>query len=248
MYPVLAVTDGSVTVAGSGGTGPYMYRLGSGSFQSSGTFAALSAGSYTITIRDANLCTFSIPVSITQPASPLGGTIVSLANAGCYGDASGSATVSGSGGTSPYEYSMDAGPFQSSGAFSGLAAGSHNVTIRDVNQCTFTLPLSISQPSSSLAVTVSHTDILCQGASTGTATAEATGGTAPYSYSWNSVPLQTTQSAVNLPAGNYIVTVTDNNGCISTEQVTIIQPHAALSASASVTDAGCNGGAADQLI
>lgn len=236
-------TDGSVTVAGSGGTGPYMYRLGSGSFQSSGTFAALSAGSYTITIRDANLCTFSIPVSITQPASPLGGTIVSLANAGCYGDASGSATVSGSGGTSPYEYSMDAGPFQSSGAFSGLAAGSHNVTIRDINQCTFTLPLSISQPSSPLAVTVSHTDILCLGASTGTATAEATGGTAPYSYSWNSVPLQTTQAAVNLPAGNYIVTVTDNNGCISTASVTIIQPHAALSASASVTDAGCNGGA-----
>jgi len=235
--------DGSVMVTGSGGTGPYMYRLGSGTFQSSGTFSALAAGNYTMTVRDANLCTFSIPVSITQPASPLGGTIVSLANAGCYGDASGSATVSGSGGTSPYEYSMDAGPFQSSGAFSGLAAGSHNVTIRDVNQCTFTLPLSISQPSSSLAVTVSHTDILCQGASTGTATAEATGGTAPYSYSWNSVPLQTTQSAVNLPAGNYIVTVTDNNGCVSTESVTIIQPPAALSASATVTDTGCNGGA-----
>lgn len=235
-------TDGSVTVAGSGGTGPYMYRLGSGTFQASGTFAALAAGNYTITVRDANLCTFGLPVSITQPASALGGTVVSLANAGCYGDASGSVTVSGSGGTTPYEYSMDAGPFQSSGAFAGLAAGSHNVTIRDINQCTFNLPVSISQPSSPLSVSATHTDVLCLGASTGTATAVAAGGTAPYTYSWNSAPLQTTPAAVNLPAGNYIVTVTDNNGCISTASVTIIQPLAALSASASVSDADCNGG------
>jgi len=233
--------DGSVTIAGSGGTSPYMYRIGSDPFQASGTFTPLAAGSYTITVRDANLCTFSLPVIITQPSSALGGTVVSISDAGCYGDASGSITVTGSGGTAPYEYSMDAGPFQTSGSFAGLAAGPHNVTVRDFKQCTFIIPVNISQPALPLSVSATHTDVLCLGASTGTATAIVAGGTPPYSYSWNSVPLQITPSASNLPAGNYTVTVTDKNGCIATTSVTIIQPLTALSATVSVTDVGCNG-------
>ncbi len=234
--------DGSVTIAGSGGTGPYMYRLGAGTFQASGTFSALAAGNYTITIRDANLCTYNLPVTITQPVSPLGGTVVSLTNARCFGEATGSVTVSGSGGTTPYEYSIDAGPWQPSGSFTGLAAGSYNVTIRDINQCTIAGPVNISQPSQALSVSATYTDVLCVGASTGTATAVAAGGTAPYTYSWNSVPSQTTPVASNLPAGNYIVTITDNNDCISTATVTINQPAAALAAAVSVIDATCHGG------
>lgn len=234
--------DASVTVAGSGGTAPYMFRLGSGSFQASGTFSTLSSGAYTITIRDANLCTFNLNISITQPASALGGSVASQINAGCFGDASGSVTIAGSGGTVPYEYSINASPYQASGLFTGLAAGSYNVTIRDVNLCTFIVPVNITQPSLQLSVSASHTDILCRGASTGTATAVAAGGTPPYTYSWNSIPSQATPAAINLAAGTYIVTVTDDNGCTASATVTITQPLVSLTASAAVSDVSCNGG------
>lgn len=313
-------STGSVTIAGSGGTSPYEYKIGTGDYQSSGNFINLGAGNYIVTIRDANLCTADIPVTITQPAAPLSGNTVSLTNVACYGDATGSITVAGSGGTSPYEYSADGGAFQvsglftgldaadhiiivrdanmclfsftvtvtqpsgplesailsledvkchggndgrvtvnasggtppyqysinsgsswqSSGVFSNLTAGSYIVTIRDSSLCTDVLTVEIDEPSSSLDVSVSKTDVVCYGASDGTATASATGGTPPYNYSWNTVPVQTGASAINLPAGTYIVTVTDLNGCIDTASVTITQPEA-ISVSAVVTDVLCHG-------
>jgi hypothetical protein len=82
---------------------------------------------------------------------------------------------------------------------------------------------------------------LCKGGSTGSTEAFPTGGTAPYFYSWNTVPVQTTALATGLPAGTYTVTVTDNNGCIETASVTITEPSDAISASTSVTDILCFG-------
>ena len=65
--------NGSVTVDGSGGTAPYQYQLGSGALQASGTFGALTAGSYIVTVQDNNGCTVPVPVTITQPAASLSG-------------------------------------------------------------------------------------------------------------------------------------------------------------------------------
>lgn len=313
-------STGSVTVGGSGGTPPYEYKIGTGDFQSSGNFINLGAGNFIVTVRDANLCTFDIPVSITQPTAPLTGNIVSRTNVACYGDATGSITVAGSGGTSPYEYSINGGAFQSSGLFTGLDAADHNlivrdanlclynftvtltqpseplqasvlsvddvkchggddgsiavtasggkspyqysinsgsswqssgafsnltagtytINVRDFNLCTDILTVTIDEPSEPLDVSVSKTDVICHGASDGTATATAAGGTPPYSYSWNTVPAQTGASAINMPAGNYVVTVTDSNGCADTARVTITQPEA-VSVTAVVNDVFCHG-------
>ena len=75
---------------------------------------------------------------------------------------------------------------------------------------------TVTQPAVALTATTTHTNVLCFGGTTGTATAIPAGGTGPYTYSWNSAPVQTTVTATNLPAGTYTVTVTDANGCTTT--------------------------------
>jgi gliding motility-associated-like protein len=232
---------GSVTLSASGGTSPYQFSVDGVTYQSAATFSNLAAGSYSVAIRDNNLCIFNLPVDISQPASAVNGTITAQTNVNCFGAPTGSVMVSGSGGIAPYTYSVDAGPFQATGTFNSLGAGIHNVTVRDLNLCTFNVPVTITQPASALSVTISQTNVVCFGESTGSATATASGGTAPYTWSWNTIPVQTTQSASNLNAGNYTVTVTDNNACVAIASVTISQPAGALTAIASVTDVDCFG-------
>ena len=234
-------SDGSVTFEAGGGTPPYQFRLDSGPFVTTGTFESLSAGEHTLSVRDANLCIQSIPFTINQPPSPLNIMVVSRIDALCYGQASGSMVVSGSGGTPPYEYSVDGGPYGSSGTFTGLASGNHTVSVRDSNGCIYSASEALSQPSSPLSVSASHTDVACVGGTTGTAQANASGGTPPYTYLWNTTPARTTASVSGLSAGSYMVTVTDDNGCESTATVTIAEPEAAISVQLVKTDARCNG-------
>ncbi len=233
--------SGTVTVTGSGGTSPYGYSIDGGVFQSSGIFTGLNAGLHTIAIRDSNLCTFSLPVTLGQPVSPAGGSIISQTDVKCYGETTGNVTVLGSGGTPPYTYSINGGSFQTSGLFENLGAGTYNITVRDFNLCQFVMQVIIGQPASPLTVTITSTNVLCIGGASGTATALPSGGTAPYTFLWNTVPPQTTAMAANLPAGTYTVTVTDNNGCVSSGVATISQPSVALTATLTVTDVGCNG-------
>jgi gliding motility-associated-like protein len=233
--------DGSVTVDGSGGTPGYQYSLNGGTYQVSGTFSTLTAGSYTVTVQDGNLCTYDVPVTITQPALALSGTITSQINMSCFGVADGSVTVTGEEGYPPYEYSLDGGTYQASGTFGGLTAGLYVVTVRDASSNTYDVPVTITQPVAPLAVSTTQTDVLCAGAATGTATAVVSGGTAPYSYSWNTTPVQTLPNATGLVAGSYTLTVTDANGCIVSTNITITQP-AAITVTTTKTDVSCNGG------
>ena len=236
-------STGNVTVAGSGGTSPYVYSIDAGTFQALGTFNVLSAGIHTVTIRDNNLCLYNIIVNITQPATALAGTIASQTNVACFGASTGSVTLSGSGGTAPYQYNIDGGIFQGSGIFNGLVAGIHSAIVRDVNLCTFNVPVTITQPAAALTVTTSHVNVACFGGATGTATAIPAGGTGPYTYSWNTIPVQTTITATGLVAGTYTVTVTDANLCTATANAVITQPAAALTVTTSHVNVACFGGA-----
>jgi gliding motility-associated-like protein len=236
---------GSVTVLASGGTTPYEYNIDGGPYQPAGTFNGLLAGSHTVNVRDANSCSFNIVVNITQPVSALSGSVISQTNVLCNGGSSGSVTVGGTGGTSPYEYSLDAATYQPVGTFSGLNAALHTITIRDANGCTYPVVVNITQPAAALSISTAKTDVSCFGGTNGTATATVTGGTPAYSYSWNTTPVQTGLTATNLAAGTYTVTVTDANGCISNANVIITQPAALLTGSATVTTLIlCNGGTA----
>src|SRR5436309_10342613 len=176
-------STGSVTVAGSGGTPSYTYSIDGTNFGVSGTFNNLAAGPYTVTVKDANGCTTTQPVTITQTASALGSSISSQTNVACFGSSTGSVTVAGSGGTGPYSYAIDGVTFGISGTFNNLAAGPYTVTVKDANGCTTTQPVTITQPASALGSSISsQTNVACFGGSTGSVTVAGSGGTGPYTY------------------------------------------------------------------
>jgi len=240
---------GSVTVNGIGGTSPYQYRLNSGTYQTSGTFIGLTAGTYTVTVRDANLCTFIVPVTITQPASSLTGSITAQTNVSCFGDITGSVTVAGSGGTMPYQYSLDGGPYQGSGTFSSLTPNTYIVTIRDANLCIFNVPVTITGPTSALSGNIiAQTDVACYGEATGSVIIAASGGTTPYEYRLNGGPYQSSGTFSGLVANTYTITIRDANLCTVQIVVNITQPDAPLSIYATaLVDVRCFGGSSGSV-
>ncbi len=151
---------------------------------------------------------------------------VSSTDVACFGQNNGSITLSTSGGTAPYSWYLNdvlvATDNNPSHTFSGLAPGVYTVAVNDSagNSGTSEPAITITEPAA-LALTISKTDIACYGG-TGTATANVTGGTLDYSYSWNSIPVQTTQIATNLTAGTYTVTVNDAHQCTVSGSVTLV--------------------------
>ncbi|MBK9392304.1 MAG: gliding motility-associated C-terminal domain-containing protein [Bacteroidetes bacterium] len=241
---VFGGSNGSVTVAGAGGTGAYQYKLGTGAYQASGTFGSLTGGDYTVTVQDANLCTFDVAFTITQPSAPLSVSIASQTNVSCFGTSTGSVTAAGAGGSTPYEYSLDGGAFQSSTTFASLAAGTYTITARDAASITATVGVTITQPASAIGgFLVSHTDILCFGSNTGVLTVNGTGGTGPYLYRIGSGSYQASGTFTDLIAGTYTVTVQDANLCTFGVTADITQPSAAVSGTIMVqTNVSCHGG------
>src|ERR1035438_2329878 len=147
------------------------------------------------------------------------------------------------GGTPNYNYLWNTAPPQSSSTASNLPAGTYVVTVTDAHGCTTTAQATISQPPSSLTAGISsQTNVSCFGLNDGSATVTAAGGTPIYSYFWNTAPPQSSATASNLPAGTYVVTVTDAHGCTTTAQATITQPPASLTAAiSSQTNVSCFG-------
>ncbi len=228
--------DGTATATGSNGQTPYGYSWNTGA--STATISGLTSGTYNVTVTDANTCTATGTATVNQPASALSANITATTNVSCNGGSDGSATVSASGGTSPYTYEW---PSTNTGTTeSNLASGNYIVTVTDANSCTATATATISEPSTALSTSISGNDVNCNGGNDGDASVTATGGTSPYSYNWSNGGSTATIS--NLTAGNYNVTITDANGCTSTESITINEPSTALSTSISGNDVNCNGG------
>ncbi len=224
-------------------TGPYDYQWSTGS-STLGTNAitdnetGLCAGIiYTVTFTDANGCTSVDNVALTDfPA--VTATISAQTPVSCNGGNDGTATVTGSGGTVAVDYSYLWQNAQTTQTATGLAAGTYSVTVTDDNGCTAITSVTITEPTQ-LTVGTSTVDATCSQAN-GSATATPAGGTSPYTYLWTGG--QTGPIATGLAAGNYSVTVTDNNGCTVTDNVTIIdQAGQTISISSSV-DVLCNAG------
>ena len=212
--------DGTATVTATGGTGSYTYSWDTVPVQTNATASNLKAGTYTVKITDANDCETTASVTITEPTK-LDTTTIQT-NVSCYGgtDGSGAATVSG--GIMPYSYSWDNGITSTTNEATDLSAGTYKVTVIDANGCTITETFTIKEPTA-LSITPSQTNVLCYGASTGTASVIVSGGIAPYSYSWDNGITSTTNEATDLSAGTYKVTVIDANGCTITETFTITE-------------------------
>jgi gliding motility-associated-like protein len=227
--------NGTASATASGGTSPYTYLWLPGG-QTTTAVTGLSAGTYTCAITDKTGCTDSLKIVVTQPAA-LTASFSSIKNISCNGGTDGSLGTSPTGGTTPYSYSWSNGATGSSNT--GLTVGSYTLTVTDSNGCTATASANISQPAV-LSATINPINVSCNGSSTGSATANPTGGTPKYTYSWTNGA--TSNTATGLSAGNYTVTVTDTNGCSTTAAITITQPPPMGTVMGPNTNVKCHGG------
>ena len=226
--------NGGASASATGGTSPYTYA-----WSNSATTASITgvlAGTYSVTIMDANGCSSISSSTITEPTLLVAASVVD-SNITCNGFANGGATASATGGTAPYSYSWNNAATTAS--ITGVMAGTYSVTIMDANGCTSASSTTITEPTILLAVTMVDSTISCNGLSDGGATASATGGTAPYSYSWNNTA--TTASITGVTAGTYMVTILDANNCSSVATVAISEPNILLGNSHVDSNATCDG-------
>lgn len=229
--------NGTAAINVSGGQPPFNYQWSPSGGTS--TFATgLQAGNYTFTVTDSNNCQSAVVVEITQPAPLL--SSVQLGSVDCHGGSTGNATVFVSGGSLPYTYQWNNGAGTSATA-SQLSAGNYQVTVSDVNGCITTQSIAISEPPPITAAIISNSPVSCFGGSNASATAMASGGTAPYDYNWSPTG-GALATATGLPAGNYTVTVRDANNCLITLPVSVSQPSAPLAALGSATNVTCHAG------
>jgi gliding motility-associated-like protein len=221
------------------GSPAYTY-LWSPSGSNAVTASNLTAGTYTVTVTDANGCSISSTVVITQPTVlvAIGSTVTNVL---CNGGSDGSASVAANGGVPGYTYLWS--PSGGNGVTaSNLTAGTYTVTVTDSHGCTITSTVVITQPTVLVANGSTVTNVLCNGGNNGSASVIANGGSPGYTYAWapsggNGI------TAGNLTAGTYTVTVTDSHGCIITSTAVITQPTVLAANASTITNVLCNGGA-----
>ncbi|KAF2339611.1 SprB repeat-containing protein, partial [Flavobacterium ginsenosidimutans] len=232
--------NGSITATVAGGSGNYTYQWNTIPVQTDPALTGLSAGTYTVTVTDANSCQTSKSFTIAEP-SAISGTAV-ITNVSCNGGDNGAIDFTPTGGNGSYTYNWGDGVTTQDRT--GLTAGTYSVTVTDSNNCNQTINnIVVGQPAVALTASpVAQTNIACRGGSTGSATVTAAGGAGGYTYLW-APSGGTAATASGLTAGTYTVTVTDANNCQAAQAFTIVQPAAALTATAgTINNTSCYGG------
>ncbi|MBW7868049.1 MAG: gliding motility-associated C-terminal domain-containing protein [Brumimicrobium sp.] len=227
-----AILESTVT----GGQTPYTYSWSNGA--NSGTAINLGAGTYTLSVTDADGCLTAESYTVTEP-DQIAMTFATT-DANC-GSSDGSATVTPTGGTGAYTYSWNDPNNQTTATATNMAAGTYTVEITDANGCSQTDDVTIANPSAPTLNISTQQNVNCDADETGSVTVSATGGTGNYTYSW--MPnVSTSNSATDLGVGTYEVTVTDDAGCSTpiTINITANNPTPTVIANA-VTSVLCEG-------
>ncbi len=203
----------------TGGKSPYSYKWSDG--QSTAMAERLKAGSYTVTVTDANGTSFTTEYKIEEP--PAITTTVSIDAAASVNNADGKATVKASGGTGNFQYSWDNG--EKSNKAIKLAAGVHQVTITDGSGCTAVNSVQVTENISDLLVTIEQlTEVKCAGTREGSVKANVKGGKPPYTFLWDN--RATTETLQQIGDGLYKLTITDASGQTATSVITVDSPEA----------------------
>ncbi len=205
------LANGGASANPSGGTTPYTYLWSNG--QTGANAINLPGGPISVTVTDAHGCTVVRSATITQAGSPIL-ALTGFNDINCFGGNDGSVTVSTSAGVGPYTYAWNTTPVQTTPIASNLTAGTYTVTVTDQNGCRDNLTITLSQPTQLVGSTVMTPNGCNLIVPNGTGGAVVSGGTPPYSYQWNTVPVQNGPYATGLAPGNYSVTVSDAHGCI----------------------------------
>ncbi len=216
------------------------YPVGTFTWTPSAADARNQPYSFVLTARD-NACpyagsqSYSFSIYVPKITASVSSTFFNGYNIACRNGATASATATPGGGFAPYSYSWSPSG-QTTQTATGLGANTYTVTVSDASGCTSSASINLIQPPLGLSsTTVVDSNVSCFGGANGSATINASGGIAPYTYLWTPSG-QTTFNATGLSANSYTVIATDQNGCTSTQTVVITQPAAALSAVVSQFD------------
>jgi len=214
-----------------------------------GTFSNLPAGTYTVTVTDANNCTAQTTITLTQPATNVSVTSVVGVSPSCIPGGDGTITVTATGGTGSLQYNLGSNAPGASNVFTNLASSppAYVITVTDANGCTVSTSYTLAPAATPVWASVTATNILCRGDSTGVITGLSTGGTGSKTYLLTPSYSNTTQAPAgtfnNLPAGSYIIRATDANNCTVTSGVTLTQPATNVGFASVVSDSvKCFGG------
>ncbi len=228
-------SNGVATISVSGGTTPYTYAWDNA--ETTVTAVGLDAGVHTVTATDANGCQLSTTIVITEPTEFAMTSIIEDSGLLCNGDGNGVATISVSGGTTPYTYAWDNA--EATSTTTGLNGGTHTATVTDANGCVVVGTLMIEEPAAFGIAIVEDSGVLCNGENSGSASAAVTGGTTPYTYIWDNG--ESTSTATMLSAGAHQLTITDVNGCKQISSVTTTEPSNLLANVVEDSGVICNG-------
>ncbi len=234
---------GSATVTVSGFTGTTTYHWMPGG-QTTSSISNLGVGTYTCTVSLHQTCGI-ITQTVTATVASSGSNMVLTSlqqNLTCNGAANGTATVSVIGGTAPFTCVWNTSPIQNGFSVSNLTAGTHSATVTDNAGCQSIIQILITAPPA-MQLNFITAAATCTGATGSASVTVTSNGTAPYTYSWNTNPIQNTQSITNLTQGIYTVTITGANTCsvIGTTTVGTQNPNWTLS-SAIPSNVACFGG------
>jgi PKD repeat protein len=226
-------SDGTAQIIPSGGTGGFTIEWDTNPVQTGQNATNLPGGNIDVLVTDNSGCEEEVTINIPQP--PQINIPITSVNPDC-NVANGSATVNASGGNGGFSYQWNTNPVQTTSQASGLLAGVYEVVVTDMNGCTRTGSVILSDNFAPNATIESSVPDCGQG--TGQATAVADPGTGPYTYQWNTSPPQSTATATGLSEGDYFVTITDANGCVQIINVkidTVTPPQISFD----LTDPGC---------
>ncbi len=241
-------TNGSITVAGSGGAGSLQYSIDNTNWQTSPVFNGLGAGNYIIQVRDANNCGISLPVQVNALVPLISLDNVVSNDIICYGE-KGTINIQAHGGNGVLtsEYSLNGGAFLPFDNTTPLAPGTYKVRVTDAVGCSSSesAPLTITAPTAALKATVTTSDfnglqISCYGLADGVINLDVTGGNGGaytgYLYSINNSAYTANSNYTGLIAGNYAIKVKDGRGCVVAETVELKQATAPLALTVTKVD------------
>ncbi len=215
------LTDGAITASATGGTGVISFQWSSG--PNGPTIMNLAAGSYTVTATDGNGCTESESYMVTEP-DVVEINLVTLQHESCLGQEDGAITIETFGGTGVLFSEWSNGFIGNT--IEDLVPGDYMVTVTDENNCTQTSSYTVNEGGVVVVTLEQMIQVSCNGGNDGSISVSASGGQAPYTFSWSNG--DTGPDVTNLAAGNYLVTVSDNVGCEVVKLYVITQPTALL--------------------
>ncbi|MCH1527456.1 MAG: SprB repeat-containing protein, partial [Candidatus Poseidoniaceae archaeon] len=222
---------GSILGSVSGGTAPYDYLWSNA--QITDDIANLIAGVYTLTVTDDNNCVSILNDTVNEPEEIV--LTYTQVDVLCFGESTGSIDLEVEGGIIPYTYVWSSGEITQD--LNGISAGTYDVDVFDDNNCLSEIQVIVTEPLTPVLLTETHTDALCIGGSQGTIDLSISGGTPGYSIVWNNNEI--TEDIIDLVAGIYTAQATDDNGCIDSLSIEILDPSNTMALSVSETDVLC---------